>query len=447
MFARTLVSGDIADLFGGPAVVRAMLAFERELARAQAVAGLLPAGCAETIARVADSEQPDPDALVREGIHSGSLAIPFVSWLRGRVEAQDREAGRYVHFGATSQDVLDTALVLCTRDALDRIRAHAGSAISAAVTLARAHAADAMTARTLLQPAGVMTAGLKAARWAASLRRSLDRLERSAHDGLALSLGGAVGDLAALGASGPGIRQDLARRLGLADPGHGWHTSRERWCGLAADAAILAGASGKIARDISLLCQAEIGEAMEPAAEGRGGSTAMPQKRNPVLSMRILAAVQGVPAIVADMLGCMVQEHERSLGAWQNELACAPELYGRVCTAVETTATLLEGLRFDTARCRSNLDALQGTVMADRLATVLAGYLGRTEAAALAGRLSAEAIAQNVPLDSLVIAFVRKDPRLAGADAQDIGNCLDPADAIRHAAAQTQDVLAVAGLA
>ncbi len=447
MFGRTLASVDIADLFGDRAAIGAMLSFERELAQAQAAAGVVPASSAEAIARIAVLERPDPDVMVRDAAHAGSLAIPFVKWLRGRVETHDRDAARYVHFGATSQDLLDTALVLCTRDAFDRIRGHAQAAIGAAVSLARTHAGDAMTARTLLQPAGVMTAGLKAARWAASLQRSLERLDRSAREGLAVSLGGAVGDLAALGSAGPEVRRNLARRLGLADPGCAWHTSRERWCGLAADAGILAGSAGKIARDISLLCQAEIGEAVEPAAEGRGGSTAMPQKRNPVLSMRILAAVQGVPGRVAELLGSMVQEHERSLGAWQNEMAQVPELYGRVCTALEATATLLEGLRFDTARCRSNLDALQGTVMADRVTALLAGHLGHSEAAALAGRLSTEALSRKVSLGSLLTAAIQDDPRLAEVDGQDIETCLDPAEALRHAAAETQAVLASAGLA
>ena len=263
-------------------------------------------------------------------------------------------------FGATSQDVLDTALVLCTRTAVTQLEQELHRASRAATSLARRHAGTPALARTLLQPAAVTTIGFRCAQWAQALARSRAapaRQRRRRARRLARAGQSAIWRRGET--PGARLRAELASTLGLSDPGATWHTQRDAWIGLAADAALATGAMAKIARDIALMAQAEVGEAEEPAAPGRGGSTAMPHKHNPVLSMRVLAAAQPVPALVAGLLAAMPQEYERALGNWQAEAAQFPDVLSTPCPPRARWPSCSRACN-SRARCRANIDALAG---------------------------------------------------------------------------------------
>jgi 3-carboxy-cis,cis-muconate cycloisomerase len=412
LFERVLTDPAAEKMFSNAALIAAMLRFEIALAHAQGRTGVIPGAAAAAIREHAASFAPDAEQILRDGAHSGSLAIAFVKALIAHVAARDAQAARHVHFGATSQDVLDTALVLCTREAIALLDEALGGAVGAAEALANRHGATPMLARSLLQPAGVTTFGFKAAQWALSLSRVCARVRRTAGEALAVSLGGAVGNLAAQGTAGAAVRSELARELGLCDPGASWHTQREVWLALATDTALAAGVMGKIARDIALMAQAEVGEVAEAEVPGRGGSTAMPHKRNPVLTMRVIAAVQGVPGMIANLLAAMPHEHERALGSWQAELAQWPGVFVHAVSAARALEELLAGLQVDGARCRANIESLNGLVFAERLAEVFTPALGKTEAQALVSDLCRRAASEHRHLREVALECSRDDSRL-----------------------------------
>ena len=436
LFARAVLGDECGTAFSDTALIQAMLRFESALAQAQARLGLIPTDAANTIAAHAQSLRPAPDDLVREAANAGSLAIPLVRALTAGVRAVDSSASAYVHFGATTQDVLDTALVLCAKEAVGRLDAALLDAARAAAALARAHASTPALARTLLQPAGVTTMGLRFARWSHALAQDRQRLMTCAHRALAVSLGGAIGDLAAWGEAGPALRAALARELGLEDPGDTWHTLRAPWLALASDAALAAGTMTKIAHDVGLGAMAEIGELREPHAPGRGGSSAMPHKRNPVLSMRIIAATQPLPGMMAGLLHGMQQEQERALGNWQAEIGQVPELLTRVCAAATVLRELLAGLQVDAGRCRRNIEALHGTVFSEPLAALLIPALGRADAQALVAALCQEALQAGVDLRDLIRQS--PDARLAAIPADQLAAVFD----LDRAAAASQRLVA-----
>lgn len=375
--ARALGRASFAGAFGDTACARAMLAFERALAQAQGDAGLIPAAAALSVAAACDALYPPSEQLVDEARRSGSLAIPLVKALTEEVRKHDAAAAAYVHYGSTSQDVLDTALVLCLKPCLEVADRVLGTAAVQLAAHARKHARVLMLGRTLLQPASPITAGLKIARWANSVGRCRSRLAAAASRALCVQLGGAVGALDALGAKRSAIRAAVARRLGLAD-GPAWHTQRDALLALGAELAILIGAIGKIARDLALLSQAEIQEMRE--SPGDGGSTAMPHKRNPVACMQALAAAARAPGLLATLLHAAGQEHERALGAWQAELATWPDLGEAAGGALDAIERIAAGLVVNAERMAANLEATRGLVFSERLARHLAARMDRTAA-------------------------------------------------------------------
>ncbi|MGH7344366.1 MAG: lyase family protein, partial [Candidatus Rokuibacteriota bacterium] len=268
------------------AFVRAMLDFERALAGAEADAGLVPRQAADVIARACAELNLLPDALAAEAKRSGSLAVPVVKALTEHVARIDRSAAAFVHYGSTSQDVLDTALVLCLKPCLSDADLVLAAAVSRLAGHARRHAGAVMLGRTLMQPATPITAGLKIARWAAALHRCRLRLAEARERALCIQLGGAVGTLDAIGAKRAMVRNGLAMRLRLHEA-RAWHDQRDELTRLMGELAIVTTTVGKIARDLSLLAQAEVGEMLESApVKGVGGSSAMPHKRNPVACLQ-----------------------------------------------------------------------------------------------------------------------------------------------------------------
>ncbi len=359
IFEGFLSTPDILEAFSESHFLAAMLRFEASLARAQATTGLIPESAAQSIIGTCKVELFDVSKIVRESGRAGTLAIPLMKSLKETVGLFNPDAVRFVHFGSTSQDVIDTALALVTRDALALVQADVQIAIDALLALAERHAADPILARTLLQPASVTSFGLKCAGWVAPLIRSQQRLQIAAANALCVQLGGAVGTLAQMKAQGPEVIALMAADLQLNAPMATWHTQRDEWVALGCELGLLVGSLGKIARDISLMGQFEVNEVAEPVEPGRGGSSAMPHKRNPVACMVSLVAAQRAPQRVAALLAAMPQEHERALSHWQTELAEWPGLLMSAHGSARAMAQVLSGLQVDTGRMLSNLKALR----------------------------------------------------------------------------------------
>jgi len=362
IFESFLSSPEMLETFSERRFLDAMLHFSASLARAQAQLGLIPATAAQSIIDTCKVELFDVAKIVRESGRAGSISVPLVRSLKETVGLFNKDAAPFVHFGSASQDVIDTALALVTRDALGLIEADVNKAIAALLALAALHAADPVLARTLMQPASVTSFGLKCAGWAAPLVRSLQRLQVASSNALSVQLGGAVGTLAEMKGLGPQVIELMAADLKLKAPIFSWHTQRDEWVALGCELGLLVGSLGKMAKDISLMSQYEVGEVAEPLEAGRGGSSAMGHKQNPVGCMVALAASARAPQRVAALLATLPQEHERALGNWQAELAEWPGLLLSAHGAARAMARTLPGLRVDTQRMRANLDAVRADV-------------------------------------------------------------------------------------
>jgi len=396
IFEGFLSTPETLDAFGGRGIVAGMLRFEAALARAQAAEGLIPADAAQSIAASCKVDLFDVAKIVRDSARAGSIAIPLVRALTEAVGLFNPDAARHVHCGSSSQDVVDTALVLATRDALAWIDGDLVRAIRALLALAEAHAARPMLARTLMQPASVTSLGLKCVDWAAPLVRGRLRLHAAAGRALQLQLGGPVGTLAHMRGQGAAVRRRMAQELGLADPGGSWHTQRDEWVALGCELGVVTGSLGKLAGDLALLGQAEVGEVREPDEPGRGEATTMPHKRNPVASMVALAAAQRAPQRVAALLAAMVQQQERALGPLQAEIAEWPQLLMSTHGSARALATALPGLRVDAPRMRQNIDRVRDTLERaaadewfDPALAEAAGVLARTQVQSLRALLEA----------------------------------------------------------
>jgi 3-carboxy-cis,cis-muconate cycloisomerase len=404
LLAPMLSSAAMRAVCDDRSTLQNMLDFEAALGRAEAAVGVIPAAAVTPIESACKAGAFDIAALAEAATRSGNLAIPLVKVLTANVGKTDAEAARYVHWGATSQDVIDTATMLTLRAAIDALDADLGRAIKGFAVLARSHRNTAMVARTWLQHALPMPFGLKAAEYAASLARARCRLRRLRREGLALQFGGAAGTLAALGDKGLAVAERLAQELGLQLPEAPWHTHRDRIAEAASSFAILAGSCGKIARDVSLMMQTDVGEAFEPAGEGRGGSSTMPHKRNPVAAASALGAATMAPQLAATILAAQVQDHERSAGPWHAEWPTLPQLMLVTSGALAAIVDIAEGLDVDAARMRSNLDATHGLIMAEAVTFALAEKLGKSDAHHLIEAASKRAVAEKKHLRDVLSA-------------------------------------------
>jgi 3-carboxy-cis,cis-muconate cycloisomerase len=369
-----------AEIFADSALLQAMLEFEAALARAEAAAGVIPARAAEGICRAAKAENFDVAALGKQGFRAATLTIPLVKMLRERVSVIDRESARFVHWGATSQDVSDTAMVLLLRQARQLIAADHGRLQQALRRASDQHTNTVMLGRTLLQAAPPITLGLKIAGWFGALRRSFGRLDASFGDAMTLQFGGATGTLAALGDRADSVARALANELALHLPEAPWHAHRDRFAAVVCACGIYTGSLAKMAKDVSLLMQSEIGEAFEPGGEGRGGSSTMPHKRNPTACALALAAGNRVPGYVASFLAGMAQEHERGLGDWHAENATIARTIEDTGLALVSMQEVAEGLCVDAARMKKNIADTHGAIFAERAMMKLSAALGREPA-------------------------------------------------------------------
>jgi 3-carboxy-cis,cis-muconate cycloisomerase len=418
LFGPLFGAPDVDAELTGRAWLQAMLDVERGLARAQAKAGLVPHAAAEAIAQACTADLFSVADLAERALAAGNPVVPLVRDLGARMHA---DAARFVHLGATSQDVLDTATSLVAGRALDRIVEALEAAADAAARLAAEHRGTLMVGRTLLQQATPITFGLKCAGWLVALDEVADWLHRVRRERLAAQYGGAAGTLATLGTQGPTVLRLLAGELGLAEPTVPWHTNRVRIGELASSLGAASGVLGKVALDLMLLAQSEVAEVAEPG--GGGGSSAMPHKRNPVRAVLVSAGCRRTPGLVATLLAAMGQEHERAAGAWHAEWETFTELLRLVGGAAAGVRDLLQRLDVDADRMRRNLDAGGPALLAEAVSARLAGHLGRAEAHDLVARLVSDARANGVPVHTMLL----EDPTVrAYMSTSDIEAALDP---------------------
>jgi 3-carboxy-cis,cis-muconate cycloisomerase len=368
----------LAAMFSDESVLRAMLEFEIALARAEARHGIIPVEAADAIAAAAVPGNFELSVLADAAFRSGTPTIPLVRMLTDRVRKTDAEAARFVHWGATSQDVADTAMSLLLKRAEPILIADMLRLEKALADLSERHKQSVMLGRTLLQAAPPVTFGLKAAGWLASVCRGRRRLQRAFRVAAVLQFGGASGTLASLGERGILVAEALSAELGFGDsPPTPWHTQRDQLATLICACGVLTGSLGKMARDISLLMQNELGEASEPGGEGRGGSSTMPNKRNPTACSLALAAAHRVPGLVASFLSAMLQEHERSVGGWQAEWPVVVAVIQSTDVAIASMAEVAEGLSVDVQKMRLNIENTNGAIFAERAMMLLGAKLGR----------------------------------------------------------------------
>jgi 3-carboxy-cis,cis-muconate cycloisomerase len=416
-----------------------MLDAEAGLARALERAGLTPAGSGEAVTAAAQAKNFDPNEL---GGFAALTGNPVPGLARALARLVPPTAAGAVHRGATSQDILDTAAMLLAKRAIAVIESDLAQAAGAASALADAHRTSIMIGRTLLQQAVPVTFGLVAAGWLTSLDEARDGLAAVASQRLAVQFGGAAGTLASLGDAGQRVAALLAADLGLAQPVLPWHTDRLRIIDLGTALARVAAALGKIARDVTLLAQSEVGEVSEggapegrtdpgtaAAAPRRGGSSAMPHKRNPVAAIAILGCTRQVPGLLATLAASAEQELQRAAGAWHAEWEPLTALLRLTGSAASWSAELLPGLAVDTSRMAANLAATKGLPLAEHVASLLSGVLGGAQAHDLVAQASARAVGAGLPLSDVLLAVPRLEERLtaAGITTEQIDAALDPA--------------------
>lgn len=370
----------MAETFGDRARIQAMLDVEVALAKVEAQCGIISQDAAALIASVAWADAFNFNSIAREAVKAGNLALPLIRDLTRAVAVHDAGAANWVHWGATSQDIVDTGLVLQMRSAFALIEADLTALCDKLADLAEAHARTPMIARTLMQQTLPTAFGLKAAGWLSALMRARQRLAEITPRVLVLQFGGAAGTLAALGADGHKVAEALASELRLGLPDLSWHSHRDRIAETGAALALLTGSLGKMARDLALMAQTEVGEFSEGGGEGATGAQVVPHKTNTVACGRVIAIAQRTPQLAATLIGAMDQEFERGLGGWLAEWEALPELFRLAGGALAATRTCIEEGRIHEDRMRTNLGLTAGLIMADVVITALSAHIGKDSA-------------------------------------------------------------------
>jgi 3-carboxy-cis,cis-muconate cycloisomerase len=438
VFGTLFGTDEMRGIFGDRALVQKMLEVEAALARAEARLGIIPRAAAQAITAAASVDRVDLKALGESTRHVG---YPVVGLTKALARAAGGDAGRYVHWGATTQDILDSALMLQMREGLAVIERDLKAIAAALAEKAAAHRATVMAGRTHLQHALPVTFGYKCAVWLAPLLDHLARLEELRPRVLVVEFGGAVGTLASLGDKGRAVTEALAGELGLAAPVAPWHVSRERLVETAAFLGLVSGSLAKLATDVILLMQSEVAEVLEPHETGRGGSSTMPQKRNPIASEYVIAAARGVHALLPLLFAAMAQDQERATGPWQSEQLALPQIFVLTAGALAHGVTLAQGLDVDAARMRANLAATQGLIMAEAFMMALAERVGRDAAHHMVEKASNAARGGPRPL----VETLAGDPEVAKhLDGAALERLADPAHYLGEAPAVVDRVLAAA---
>jgi 3-carboxy-cis,cis-muconate cycloisomerase len=424
LFRPIFVPERFSEAVSGRAWIGAMLEAEGALAVVQARAGLIPRQAAETIVSCCDVDRFVPEEIGRKGRAQGNPIPPLVRALTRAVSAVSEDAASHVHKGATSQDIVDTAAMLVCRNALDLILAEIDGISAACASLADTHRDTIMPGRTLLQQALPTTFGKKAAGWLVTVLEVGTRLREVRQSGLAVQLGGAAGTLASLGPVGTQVLGEFARELGLVEPIVPWHTDRVRISDLGGALSLVAGVLGKISQDIILMAQTEVGEVAEPAGEGRGGSSTLPHKRNPILSVTAAANARRILDLSHTLQVAMVGEHERATGAWHSEWEALSDALALAGGAAAAVREVTEGLKVYPEKMLENLNATGGLLLAENVTTVAAEHLGRLEAHGLVEEASHRALESGRPLRDELLS----EPRLGEVlSEEELDAALDPA--------------------
>ena len=416
-----------------------MLDVEAALARVQGRMGVIPADAAEAIAAAAKVENLRTEDLAASARNVG---YPVVGLVAGLSKAAG-EAGGWTHWGATTQDIMDTATVLQVRDGLDLIETELSEILAALAGQADKHRDTVMAGRTHLQQALPVTFGLKCAVWAMPFLAHLDRLKQLRARVQMVEFAGAAGTLASLGDQGIAIMEALATELGLGAPLAPWHVCRDALAETVSVLGLISGTLAKIATDIVLLAQTEVGEVAEPYVAGRGASSTMPQKRNPIASEYILAAVRMVQGLVPVMQGAMAQDHERATGPWQAEALVLPQAFVLTHGALLHTKAIAQGMVVDAARMRANLDITRGLIVSESVMMGLAPVIGRGEAHHVVKHACDVALTQKIPLADAL----ERDPAVSSRlDRAAIEKLIDPANYLGSTQGFIDRVIAAAGV-
>ncbi|MCI8212914.1 3-carboxy-cis,cis-muconate cycloisomerase [Pseudomonas sp. S25] len=413
------------EIFSDHGRLQGMLDFEAALARAEASTGLIPAEVVDDIQASCRAELFDFAELAVAIGNAGNSAIPLVKALGKKIAAHNPTAERYVHMGATSQDVMDSGLVLQLRAAIVLLERDLSTLADALAGQAQRYAATPLAGRTWLQQATPVTLGMKISGWLGAVTRHRQRLQELKPRLLSLQFGGASGTLAALGDQALPVAEALAHELQLSLPEQPWHTQRDRLVEFAGWLGLIAGSLGKVGRDISLLMQTEVGEVFEPAAAGKGGSSTMPHKRNPVGAAVMISASVRAPGLVATMFAAMPQEHERSLGLWHAEWETLPELCCLVSGSLQQALQVIPALEVDAAQMLTNLDSTQGLVLAEAVSIALARRIGRDAAHHLIEQSCRRAVQEGLHLREVLGADPQVSAELSSAE---LDHLLDPAN-------------------
>lgn len=404
LYDNFFYSKKVHQLFCDKEMIGAMLRFEAALAEAQGACGIIPPSSVLSIKSCCKTSKINIRTVIENIKLSANAAIPLVKELIQTVKKHDAEAVKYVHNGATSQDVIDTAMVLQLQKAIVFIENNIKILQKLLINLTKSHRQTVMIGRTLLQQARPITFGLKTAYWLEGINRSAERLQECKKRVLIVQLGGAVGSLAGMDGKGLEVADKMAEILNLnySKP-IPTHTQRDNFVEISTVLSILMGTMGKIAKDITLLMQTEVAEAFEGAAEGKGGSSTMPHKRNPVTSTAIIAAANRVPALVSTMLSAMSQEHERSAGLWHSEWAVLPEIVQLTAGALENSIDLIQNLEVDTQRMLHNLETTQGLIYAENVSLALAKHIGKGESHHLVEQACKNAVSEKQHLKDILL--------------------------------------------
>ena len=435
----TLYGSDpMRAVFDETAYFQRMLDVEAALARVQGRLGIIPADAAAAItaaARIDNLRTEDLAASAR------TVGYPVVGLVAGLSKAAG-EAGRWTHWGATTQDIMDTATVLQVRDGLDLIDAELGGILTALVGQAARYRHTVMAGRTHLQQALPTTFGMKCAVWATPFIAHRQRLSQLRPRVQVVEFGGAAGTLASLGDRGVAVMEALAAELGLGAPIGPWHVCRDGLAETVSVLGLISGSLAKIATDVILLAQTEVGEVAEPYVAGRGASSTMPQKRNPIASEYILAAARMVQGLVPVMQGAMAQDHERATGPWQAEALALPQAFVLTHGALLHTRTIAEGIVVDAQRMRANLGITHGLIVSEAVMMGLAPLLGRGEAHHAVKHACDTALSEDL---SLADALERDSAVTARLDRKAIENLIEPANYLGSTQTFIDRLIAAAG--
>ena len=428
-----LTTLEIEQIFSVEGRVQRMLDFEAALAVAQCAVGVLPAVARDAIVACCRADRFDSSMILNSARTAGNAAIPMVSALTQAVNAENPAASAWVHWGATSQDVLDTAMILQLREASELIVAQLKTAESRLAQLARQHLRTPMVARTLLQQAGAITLGYKLAIWGHGIERARLGLQGLHEDAFALQLGGAVGTLSVMGVDAAAIRRAAAAHLGLKAPTMTWHVQRDRMTAIGAAMATAVTACAKLAQDLMLMMQSEVGEAVESSSSA-GGSSAMPNKRNPVRALVPVAAAANVGGLLAALYNSAVHEHERAAGAWHGEWFALPQIAALAHASACATADIAGSIAFSPVRMRQNLESGGGLVAAEALTVALAKISGKAAARQVVDRLCDEVRSAGGTLAERLAAAPEMSRQLGAGSMAAIFSHADGIDAAARAA-------------